>query len=146
MSEQREAIVITTSSSTAQPSSLLVGVRQLAYAWVGMWGVASEDLGHFYERCVARGEQILNARLTTAQPEVNPPAPEAAVAAPKAAAVRRIRPVSIINAFGAVESYHIDLNAEGLLPTKQELDAVSERVEALAREVNALVDQRKQEQ
>jgi hypothetical protein len=140
MSEQSEAIVITTSASTAQPSSLLVGVRQLACAWVGMWGVASEDLGHFYERCVARGEQILNARLTTVQPEVNQL--DAAVAAPKAAAVRRIRPVSIVNAFGAVESYHIDLNAAGLLPTKEEIDALSERVEALAREVDALAKQR----
>ena len=62
MSEQSEAIVTTTSSSTAERGELLAGVRQLAYAWVGMWGVASEDLGHFYERCVARGEQILNAR------------------------------------------------------------------------------------
>ncbi len=44
-----------------------------------------------------------------------------------------------------VESYHIDLNAEGILPTKQELDALSERVEALAREVEALVEQRQEE-
>ena len=34
----------------------------------------------------------------------------------------------------------------GILPTKQELDALSERVEALSREVDALVEQRKQEQ
>jgi polyhydroxyalkanoate synthesis regulator phasin len=50
--------------------------------------------------------------------------------------------MSVFNAFGAVESYHIDLNAEGLLPTKQEVDALSERVEALAHEVEALVKQR----
>jgi polyhydroxyalkanoate synthesis regulator phasin len=43
---------------------------------------------------------------------------------------------------GAVESYHIALNAEGLLPTKEEVDALRERVEALAREVEALSQQR----
>jgi polyhydroxyalkanoate synthesis regulator phasin len=53
--------------------------------------------------------------------------------------------MSVFNAFGAVESYHIDLNAEGILPTKQELDDLSERVEALSREVDALAKQRKQD-
>jgi len=145
MSEQSEVIVPTTPSSTAQHGGLLDGVRQLAFAWVGMWGVAADDLGDFYNRCVARGEQILNARSPTAQLKMKPPAPDAAVAQLKTAASRPIRPMSIFNAFGAVESYHIDLNAEGILPSKQELDALSERVEALSREVDALVDQRKQE-
>jgi hypothetical protein len=143
MSEQSEAMAITT-SSTAERSSLPAGVRQLAYAWIGMWGVASDDLSTFYHRCVARGEQILNAsaRPSAAQPEVKPPMPDAAVTPPKPTASRAIRPMSVFNAFGAVESYHIDLNAEGILPTKQELDALSARVEALAREVEALADQR----
>jgi hypothetical protein len=144
MAEKSEALVTTTPASTTERSNPLAGVRQLAYAWVGMWGVAVEDLGSFYQRCVAHGEQLLNIRPQTAQPEVKTPAPAAAEALSKTAAARRIRPLSIFNAFGAVESYHIDLNAEGLLPTKQELDSLSERVEALAREVDALAEQRAQ--
>jgi hypothetical protein len=145
MSESSEVITPVSPALAARRGGLLAGVRQLTYAWVGMWSVASDDVGNFYNRCVARGEQILNARLTTAQPEVKPPAPDAAVAPPKTAASRRIRPMSIINAFGAVEMYHFDLNAEGILPTKEEVDALIERVEALAREVEALTEQRKQE-
>ncbi len=145
MTDQSEVIVPATPSSTAQRSGLLDGVRQLAYAWVGLWGVASDDLSNFYQRCVARGEQTLNARLA-AQPDVPSQVPYAALGQPSTAASRRIRPMSIINAFGAVESYHIDVNADGVLATKAEFDALLERVEALSREVDALVDQRKQEQ
>jgi hypothetical protein len=144
MFEQSEALVTTTSSSSAQPGGLLPGLRQLTYAWVGMWGVASEDLGNFYQRCVARGAQIMNSRPPATSSEAKPHPLEAVVREPRTAAARRIRPLSIFNAFGAVESYHFDLNAEGILPTKQELDALSERVEALAREVDALVKQREQ--
>ena len=144
MSEQNE-MVGTTASPTAAPSDPLGGMRQLAYAWVGMWGVAAEDFGKFYQRCVARGEQLLNAQPPAAQPAVKPPAPDTGVTPLKSAVPKKIRPMSVFNAFGAVESYHIDLNAEGLLPTKQELDALSERVEALSREVDALIEQRKQE-
>jgi hypothetical protein len=142
MSEQSAALDTTSSASTAEPGGLLAGARQLACAWVGMWGVASEDLGTFYRRCVARGEQILNVRPPAAQPEAKLPVPDAAVTEPKRPTPKVVRPMSVFNAFGAVESYHIDLNAEGLLPTKQELDALSERVEALAREVDALAAQR----
>jgi hypothetical protein len=141
MSEQSEALVAIPPASTARPGGLLVGVRQLACAWVGLWDVASEDLGSFYQRCVARGEQIMNSKSSATLPEVNPPTPDA-LAHPKKTASRVIRPMSVFNAFGAVESYHIDLNAEGLLPTKQDLDALSARVEALAREVDALARQR----
>ncbi len=140
MSEQSEAIVTEAPSSTTQNSGLLDGVRQLAYAWVGMCGVASEDLANFYQRCVARGEQLLKA--PSARPVVSPQEPDVVVNRAKSTAPRRIRPTTIMNAFGAVESYHIDLNAEGILPTKQELDALTERVEALSREVDALVSQR----
>jgi hypothetical protein len=141
MSEQSEAI-IPMASSTAGPSDPLTGVRQLAYAWVGLWGVAAEDFGNFYQRCVTRGEQILQAKPSFPRPEVKPPAPNAAATEPKKPTPKVIRPMSVFNAFGAVESYHIDLNAEALLPTKRELDALSERVEALAREVDALTKQR----
>jgi hypothetical protein len=141
MSEQSEAIVAATSSSTAERNDPLAGVRQVAYAWIGLWGVAAEDFGNFYQRCVARGEQILQAKPQSPRPEVQPSAPYAA-AEPKKPAPKVIRPLSVFNAFGAVESYHIDLNAEALLPTKQELDALSERVEALAREVDTLTKQR----
>lgn len=144
MSEQSEALVTTTSSSTAEHRGLLTGLHQLAYAWVGMWGVASEDLGRFYQRCVARGEQIMNSQPPATSSEAKLCPLEAVVSEPRTAAARRIRPLSIINAFGAVESYHIDLNAEGVMPTKQELDALSEQVEALAREVEALIKQREQ--
>jgi polyhydroxyalkanoate synthesis regulator phasin len=139
MSEQPEATVAATTPPTVQPDPL-GSVRQLAYAWVGLWGVAAEDLGSFYQRCVVRGEQIMKSQAS-ASPEVKPPAPEAAVTDPKKKTPKNIRPMSIFNAFGAVESYHIDLNAEGLLPTKAEVDALTERVETLAREVAALSEQ-----
>jgi hypothetical protein len=146
MSEQNEAIVPALPSSTEPRSDPLNIVRQLAYAWVGMWSVAGDDLGNFYQRSVARGEQLLKPRTPATRPAATPQEPDVGVNQAKSAASRRIRPTTIMNAFGAVESYHIDLNAEGILPTRQELDALSERVEALSREVDALVDQRKQGQ
>jgi hypothetical protein len=73
---------------------------------------------------------------------VEPPAPDAGATSPKPATSRAIRPMSIFNAFGAVESYHFDLNVNQLLPTKAEFDALLERVEALSREVDALAKQR----
>ena len=142
VSEQSEAILPAAPTSTVKRGGLLDDVRQLAYAWVGLWGVAGEDIGNFYDRCVARGEQILNARPPMIQPEVKSSPPDITVNQPKTAGSRNIRPLSIFNAFGAVESYHFDLNAEGLLPTKQEFDALNERVEVLAREVDALAKQR----
>ena len=145
MSEQSEAIIPAKPSSTAKRGGPLDGVRHLAYVWVGLWSVAGEDIGNFYGRCVARGDQILNARQPTVQPEVKSPAPDTTVKQPKTADSRHIRPLSIFNAFGSVESYHFDLNAEGPLPTKQEFDALNERVEALAREVDALARQRERD-
>ena len=62
MSDQNGAIVTTsTPSDAATRTNPLDSVRQLTYAWVGMWAVASDDLGNFIQRCVARGEQIMNA-------------------------------------------------------------------------------------
>ena len=144
MSEQSEASVTKTPSSTARSSGLADGVRQLAYAWVGLWVVASEDLGNFYQRCVVRGEQIMNSKPLATQAEANSHSPEAVVSQPRTTASRAIRPMSIFNAFGAVESYHIDLNAEKILPTKEEFDALIERVEALSREVDALAERREE--
>ncbi len=141
MSEQSEALN-TTASPAAAPSEPLVSMRQWACAWVGLWGVAAEDLGKFYQRCVARGEQLLKAQPSAAQSAMKLPAPVTDVTPPKSTVPKVIRPMSVFNAFGAVESYHVDLNAAGLLPTKQELDALSERVEALAREVDTLAKQR----
>ena len=145
MSEQSEAILPAAPTSTVKRGGVLDDVRQLAYAWVGLLGVAGEDIGNFYRRCVARGEHILNARLPIVQPEVKSPTPDTEVKQPKTAGSRNIRPLSIFNAFGAVESYHFDLNAEGLLPTKQELDALNERVETLTREVEALARERERD-
>ena len=141
MPEQSEVVVTTVPSSTGKRSGLLDGVRQLTYAWVGVWGVASDDIGNFYSRCVARGEQLLNARPPATRPEVN-----TVVSQPIAAAAGRGGPVSWINAFVVVKPSRIDLNVEGGLPTKAEFDALIERVEALSGEVDALVDRRKQEQ
>ena len=146
MSEQSEVIASVTSSPAGRRSGPLDGVRQLVYAWVGLWGVASEDLGNFCQRCVVRGEQIMNSKLPATQSEAKPNPLEAVVSQPRTAASRAVRPVSIVNAFGAVESYHIDLNVDRILPTQEELEALNERVEALSREVNALVDQRQQAQ
>ncbi len=141
MSEQTEASVPMAPATPDRPTDLLTDVRQLAYAWIGLWGVAAEDVGKFYQRCVARGEQIMKARPVP-RPEAKMSPSEAEVTEPKKRTPKTIRPMSVFNAFGAVESYHIDLNVEGLLPTKQELDALSERVEALAREVDELARQR----
>ena len=146
MSDQSEAIVTTLVPSDPIPrSNPLDSVRQLTYAWVGLWAVASEDLGNFFQRCVARGEQMLNAPPAATALEETALAHDAA-ADPKKAAPKSVRPTTIVNAFGAVESYHFDLNIDQLLPTKEELDALAERVEALSREVNALVEQHQVEQ
>jgi len=142
MTEQNEVIGPTTTSSTVPRSNLLDNVRQLAYAWVGMWSVVSDDAGNFYQRCVARGEQVLNAKSSAAQPDGQLQMPDTVMSQPITAASRRIRPLSIFNAFGAVETYHLDLNVDRELPTKAELDALIEQVEALSREVDALADQR----
>ena len=144
MSEQTEVNTALVPSSTVKPGSPSDGVRQLPYAWAGLWSIAVEELGNFYQRCVARGEQVLKAPPAAERAAAEPQAPEA-VASRRAAAPRRIRPMTIVNAFGAVESYHFDLNVDQLLPTKEELDAIAERVEVLAREVDALVEQRKAE-
>ena len=140
MSDQPEVLV--PAAPLAQHGNPLHGARQLAYAWVGLWSVAAEDFGKLCQRCVARGEQLLNAQPPAAQPAVKPPAPDAAVTSPNPAASRAVRPMSIFNAFGAVESCHFDLNADQLLPTKAEFDALLERVEALSREVDALAERR----
>ena len=142
MSEQSEMTVPTTASSTGRPGASSADVRQLAYAWVGLWDIASEELGSFYQRCVARGAQIMNAKSSATLPQVKEPARDATAVDPKQAGPKSVRPTTILNAFGAVESYHIDLNVEELLPTKQAFDALSERVEALAREVDELAQQR----
>jgi len=140
MFEQSEVVV--TAVPTTQPHDPSESMRQLTYAWVGLWSVAAEDFGKFYQRCVARGEQIVSSKPPAPQPEAKPPAPDAAGTEPKKATPKTIRPMSVFNAFGAVESYNIELNAKELLPTKQEVDALTERVEALAREVEALIKQR----
>ena len=147
MSEQNKAIVTTsTPSDAATRTNPLDSVRQLTCAWVGMWVVASEDLGKFYQRCLARGAEIMNTQPAAMPPEEKPLAQDAAAADPKKAKPKSVRPTTIVNAFGAVESYHIDLNVDQLLPTKEEFDALAERVEALSREVDALVEQRQQAQ
>ena len=122
------------------------GVRQLTYAWVGVWGIASDDLGDFYSRCVTRGEQIVRARLPVARPRVKPQAPDTAVSQPSATASGRGRPVSWINAFVVVRPSRTEVYVDSGLPTKADFDALIERVDALSREVEALADQRKQEQ
>ncbi len=141
MSEQSEATT-PPAPSTVKRGGLFDSVRQLACAWIGMWGVASDELGSLYERCVARGEQLLHVPASPRRPAVKLPVSEDKLTPPKTTGLRPIRPMSVFNAFGAVESYHFDLNAEELLPTKQELSALSERIEALSREVEALARQR----
>ena len=146
MSEQSEAIMSTASSSAVKRSGPLDGARQLACAWVGLWGVASDGLGNFYGRCVARGEQMLNVQLPAARPDVQSQEPDAVISQPSTAVSRRSRPVSVINAFVVVKPSRIDVNYDRELPTKEEFDALIERIEVLSREVDALVDRRKQQQ
>ena len=149
MSEQSE-VTTPTVPSAVKRGGLFDSARQLACAWIGLWGVASDELGSFYQRCVARGEQLLNVPASATRPAVKPsavklPASEANLTQSKTTGLRPIRPMSVFNAFGAVESYHFDLNAEELLPTKQELAALNERIEALSREVDALAKQREED-
>ena len=144
LSEQGDGISSATPSSTVKRGSPFASLRQLTYAWVGLWGVASDDLGNFYSRCVARGEQILNTQQPTARPEVIPHTPDIAASQPNPAVSKRRQPASIINAFAVVKPYHIDVNVAGGLPTKEEFDALLKRVEALAREVDTLVKQREE--
>ncbi len=143
MSEQNE--VTRPTVPAMKRGGLFDNVRQLACAGIGLWGVASDELGSFYQRCVTRGEQLLNTPTSATRPAVKSPASEAKETQPKTKGLRPIRPMSVFNAFGAVDSYHIELNAEELLPTKQELAALSERIEALSREVEALAKQREED-
>ena len=145
MSEQSEVIVPASPSSAIKRSLLLDSVRQLTYAWIGVWGVANDDIGNFYSRCVARGEQIMKAGPLVAQPQVDPQAPDTVVSQPGATTSGRGRPVSVINAFVVFKPSRTEVKVDGL-PTKAEFDALAERVDALSREVEALAAQRKEEQ
>ena len=146
MSEQREVIVSATPSPAVKRGGLLDGMRQLAYAWVGVWIVASDDLGNFYSRCVTRGERIVRGRLPVARPQVKPQAAETGVSQPIAAASGRGKPVSWINAFVVVRPSRTEVYVDSGLPIKADFDALIERVDALSREVETLADQNKKEQ
>ena len=106
-----------------QRGSLADGVRRLAYASLGLISVMSDDVGSFYEKCVARGEQ--KAR-------------EARASRRGRQAARRPRRKTA----GAGQPIAAMLD-RSKLATKSEMDALIARVDALSREIDALAEQRR---
>jgi polyhydroxyalkanoate synthesis regulator phasin len=107
---------------TPQRGSLADGVRQLAYASLGLFSVMTDEVGTFYEKCVTRGEQrAREARASTRQGQ----------------AARRTKRTGA----GARQPVAAVLDRSGVV-TKSDMDALSVRVDALAHEVDRLVEQR----
>ena len=104
-----------------QRDNLADGLRRLAYASVGLFGVMSDEVGAFYEKCVARGEQRAKESRASAHGR-------------QAARRTRTKPVTAKQPITAVL-------ARSRLATKSEMDALSARVDALAREIDVLAAQ-----
>lgn len=123
MARYHEVTETETAPGTPQRGSLADGVRQLAFASLGLFSVMSDEVGAFYEKCVTRGEQkAKEARASTRGRQ----------------AARRTRRTSA----GAAQPIAAVLDRSGLV-TKSEMDALSARVDALAHEIDALAEQRR---
>ena len=123
MAQHHEVTKSKAAAGTPQRGSLVDGVRRLAYASLGLFSVMTDEVGTFYEKCVARGEQkAKEARASTRERH----------------AVRRTRRKTA----GVGQPIAAVLNRSGLA-TKSEMDALSARVDALAHEIDILVEQRK---
>ncbi len=109
-------------SGTPQRSSLVDGVRRLAYASLGLFSVMSDEVGTFYEKCAARGEQK---------------AKEARASVREQQAARRTRRKTA----GSGQPITAVLDRSGLA-TKSEMEALIARVDALAHEIDVLAEQR----
>ena len=110
-------------------SGLMTGVRHLTYAWIGAVGIVGEEVGEFYKRCVARGEQVTNEARESARSR----------RAQWRSARQRETPAKTEQPVDAL------LDRSGLA-TKSEINALIDQVDALSREVDALAQKRNQQQ
>jgi polyhydroxyalkanoate synthesis regulator phasin len=123
MAQHHEAAETAAASKNPQRGSLADGVRRLAYASLGLFGVMTDEVGSFYEKCVSRGEQqAKGARASTRGPQ----------------AARRTRRKTA----GAAQPIAAVLD-RSKLATKSDMDALSARVDALSHEIDGLLEQRK---
>ena len=123
MAHNHEVMKTEAASGTPQRGSLADGVRQLAYASLGLFSVMSDEVETFYERCVTRGEQRANeARASTRERQV--------ARRPRRATARVGQPVAAV------------LDRSGLV-TKSDMDALSARVDALSHDIDVLAEQKR---
>ena len=109
-------------SGTPQRGSLADGVRELAYASLGLFSVMTDEVGTFYEKCVTRGElRAHEARASTRRQQF----------------ARRPRRTGA----GARQPVASVLDRSGVV-TKSDMDALIARVDALAHELDELAEQR----
>ena len=123
MAHHHEATETKAAPGTPQRGSLVDGVRRLAFASLGLFSVMLDEAGTFYEKCVTRGEQK---------------AKETRPATRGRQAARRTRRKTA----GAGQPIAAALD-RSRVATKSEMDALIARVDALAHEVDVLVEQRK---
>ena len=123
MAQYHGVVEAKAAAGTPQRGSLGNGVRRLAYASLGLFSVMTDEVGTFYEKCVARGEQQVK---------------EARAAARERPAARQTRRKTA----RAGQPIAAVLDRSGLA-TKSEMDALSAQVDALAREIDMLAEQRK---
>ena len=122
MARYHEVTKAEAAPGTPQRGSLADGVRRLAYASLGLFSVMSDEVGTFYEKCVTRGEQRAGeARASTRGRQ----------------AARRTRRTGA----GARQPVASVLDRSGVV-TKSDMDALIARVDALAHEIDVLVEQR----
>jgi hypothetical protein len=144
MSEPSEVTAPATPSAAAKRGSLLNGVRQLSYAWIGAFDVVREDVGDFYTRCAARGEQIVSGGPLTIRPRAIHRVSRSEVDHPGEAEPDRAAPATktwITALFVFYSDVMVRPKARDLA-TKTEINALIEQVDALSREVDALTDRR----
>ena len=144
MSEPSEGPTPATPSSAAKRGSVFDGVRQLGYAWIGACDVVREDIGDFYTRCVAHGEQIVSGGPLTIQPRVIHKVSRSAADGPD-----EVEPDHAEAAkktwITALFVFYTDVVARPKsrdLATKTEISALIEQDDALCREVDTLAEQR----
>ena len=111
---------------TPQRGSLVDGVRRLAYASLGLVSVMTDEVESFYEKCVTRGEQRAREAQAATRQRQFARRPKRAGAG---AGARARQPVAAV------------LDRSGVV-TKSDMNALIARVDALAREVDRLAEQR----
>jgi polyhydroxyalkanoate synthesis regulator phasin len=122
MAQHHEVAKTEAASENPQRGSLANGVRRLAYASLGLFGVMTDEVGSFYEKCVTRGEQqAKEARTSTRERQ--------AAHRTRRKTARAGQPIAAV------------LDRSGLA-TKSDMDALSARVDALSHEIDVLAERR----